>query len=58
MSTNSAEKTIQFTKRLRDEASHEPEKVHTGEVTKETQIQELEKLKQTESESPTKGIEK
>ncbi len=32
------EQTIQFTQRLRDEAHHEPEKVHTGEVTKETQI--------------------
>ena len=32
------EQTIQFTQRLRAEASQEPEKVHTGEVTKETQI--------------------
>ena len=32
------EQTIQFTKRLREEASQEPVKVHTGEVTKETQI--------------------
>ena len=32
------EQTIQFTQRLRAEAQHEPEKVHTGEVTKETQI--------------------
>jgi chlorophyllide a reductase subunit X len=32
------EQTIQFTQRLRAEASQEPEAVHTGEVTKETQI--------------------
>ena len=32
------EQTIQFTQRLREEAHHEPEQVHSGEVTKETQI--------------------
>ena len=32
------EQTIQFTQRLRDEAHHEPDQVHSGEVTKETQI--------------------
>jgi chlorophyllide a reductase subunit X len=32
------EQTIQFTQRLRDEAQHEPDQVHSGEVTKETQI--------------------
>jgi chlorophyllide a reductase subunit X len=32
------EQTIQFTQRLRVEAQQEPQKVHTGEVTKETQI--------------------
>jgi chlorophyllide a reductase subunit X len=32
------EQTIQFTQRLREEAHQEPEQVHSGEVTKETQI--------------------
>ena len=32
------EQTIQFTQLLRDEAHHEPDQVHSGEVTKETQI--------------------
>lgn len=32
------EQTIQFTQKLRAEASQEPDQVHTGEVTKETQI--------------------
>ena len=32
------EQTIQFTQRLREEAHHEPDQAHTGEVTKETQI--------------------
>ena len=36
--TGPVEQTIQFTQRLRAEAQQEPEKVHTGEVTKETQI--------------------
>ena len=32
------EQTIQFTQLLRDEAHHEPDQVHSGEVTKETQL--------------------
>ena len=35
---NSNEKPIQFVERLREEAFQEPDAVHTGEVTKETQV--------------------
>jgi len=34
----SNEKPIQFVDRLREEAFQEPDAVHTGEVTKETQV--------------------
>ena len=37
-SNSSSEKPIQFVDRLRQEAFEEPDAVHTGEVTKETQI--------------------